>query len=160
MPFNKISLIYGAFKFICFVACLSFAAPDATLGAEKQTKVESTLSLQTQLVAALKTKLAAFREEEKVGQRSTEEILLAVEEYYAELENLLLLKLEGKSPELKRKAQIDHRTELVSELKAWRDATVRRWEVGEVTKASTAAAEAAALRAEIRLRKLKTASAQ
>ena len=83
------------------MVCLSFAAPDAILGAEKQAKVESTLSLQTQLVAALEKKLAAFREEEKVGQRSTEEILLAVEEYYAELENLLLLKLEGKSSELK-----------------------------------------------------------
>jgi hypothetical protein len=119
------------------------------------------LGLQKALVESLHVRLAGVQEDEKVGQRTLEEVSEAQLAYLKELEALRVMEARsGKTAVSERdllKIRIEVRTEALSYLKRLSQSVEDRAKVGEVTHSDVAAARAVALKAEIMLEALKSA---
>jgi hypothetical protein len=120
------------------------------------------LRLQQDLVEALHDELGGVREEARVGQRKTEEILAMVQIYYGELETLRVMTARSKNKSIAEKEllkiRIAVRSDALAVLKGSIEQTKNRFNVGEVTSTDVAAAKAAAFKAEIMIETLKQAA--
>ena len=120
------------------------------------------LGLQKELVESLRVRLAGVQEDEKVGQRSLEEVFEAQLAYLRELEALRVMEARGGKTSVSERdllrIRIEVRTEALSHLKKLSQSVADREKVGEVTHSDVAAASAVALKAEIMLEALKAAA--
>jgi hypothetical protein len=120
----------------------------------------STLDMQKTLVETLQVYVKGVREEERVGQRTVQEVQEAEEEYFIELETQRAMEAcnaAGKStPRAKvLEARLKTASDYLMMVKEQETATADRFQVGEVTRTEVAFAHATTLRAEIRLAELK-----
>lgn len=122
------------------------------------------LGAQKELVEALRIRLAGVREEERVGQRTVDDVFAAHEAYLREMEALRVMEARnGKDSISERellKIRIEARSESLSLLKEYSRRMEDRWRVGEVTRTDVALARAAALKAEVMLEALKGAAGE
>lgn len=134
-----------------FVICLSplRAAQEADL-----------LKLQKELVATLDTRLSRTSAERRIGQRTDFEIILAMEDYYKELETACVMEALAASKKTVEDTQtlqvrIEAVTAASEAFSAFAASLQDRYTVGEITPVEVAIGKAAALKAEIRLETLK-----
>ena len=128
--------------------------------AEGDTPPTEIFQLQKDLVEALNVQWAKMQEENRVGQRTEQEIIAAMEDYYSELGTACVMEAMVASKNTAKTAQIlPVRIEIVSAaLETFGQHAKflkQRSELGEITGADVASAKAAALKAEIRLGTLK-----
>ena len=144
--FNLLSL--AIFVFSCPATACADDLPPA-----------SALPMQKELVKTIATQVIGVREEEKVGQRSVDEVWLVEEQYAQALEMLHVMEARpGKKANLRSRI-LQARIKVVSAyLKVLRKLHISvqsRFETGEITKTDVAKEHAAVLKVEIRLATLK-----
>jgi len=128
--------------------------------AENDTPPPEFFQLQKDLVDALNVQWTKMAEENRVGQRTEQEVIAAMEAYYSELETACIMEAMVESKNTAKAAQtLPARIEIVSAaLETFNEhakALGMRRDVGEITAADVASAKAAALKVEIRLGALK-----
>jgi hypothetical protein len=114
---------------------------------------------QKALVEALDTHVKGLLEEERIGQRTVSEVLIAYEEYHDAAELFNVMKKCGTDKGATgRRELLKVRIQAASQRQALYRELVKtvtdRWQVGEVTKTDVAGVQARALKAEIRLQTL------
>jgi hypothetical protein len=155
------------FKGIRVLAILALTLLPLASGADPLFAVEETappsadlLRLQKDLVATLQIRLKGIKEENRVGQRTEEEVTSALEDYYRELETACVMEAYAATSNAATDAQIlrlriGMATTIFEILKDYAESLHDRFNVGEITKVDVATGKAAALEAEIRLTELK-----
>jgi hypothetical protein len=122
----------------------------------------SLLSLQQSLVDTLRAKMEGFEEQERVGQRTLSDYLVAKQAYLQELETLQVMEARSKNKSISSaellKIRIRARGEALSNLNEAVSEAERRYNVGELTRSDVNDAKAQVLQAEIRLEALKQAA--
>ena len=120
------------------------------------------LRLQEQLVDELRILDAGTREEERVGQRTIEDIINVTEYYFRELEALQVMTARSRKEPITEQEilgiRIVVRSRALAVFKRDSEATKDRFTVGEVTNTDFARAKARALKAEMVLEALKNAA--
>src|SRR5262245_33955656 len=117
------------------------------------------LSLQQRLIDELRLQKQGTEEEERVGQRTAEEVLAVSEVYFRELETLRVIAAlssrKGISDREILKVRIEVRSEALAFLKRFSQYTEQRFNAGEVLRTDLARMKVRALKAEIMLEALK-----
>jgi outer membrane protein TolC len=122
------------------------------------------LGAQKQLVEALRLGLEGVRDEERVGQRTVEDVFVAELAYFRELEALKVMEARRDKDSISErellKVRLEVRSEALSVLKQISRHVEGRHRVGEVTRTDVELTKAAALKAEIMLQALKSAAGE
>ncbi len=143
----------------CIIVVHLAVWPIAVL-AQEVSSLPEILELQRNQVAMFETQLLGMKQEEKVGQRTTQDIIRAVEQLYNAKEELALAELStGADAEKDRdrarvQAKLDVAEQLVAELAGIAADTERRMKAGEVTPTDVASAKGSHLGAAIKVEQL------
>jgi hypothetical protein len=122
------------------------------------------LKLQKELVDQLRGHFVGVEEEERVGRRTMQDLELASEAYFRELELLQVMEARSGNRSISDKEllkiRIETRSQALSYLQRHSKFAVDRHRVGEITRTDVAMAKARALKAEVMLEALKSAAGE
>ena len=122
------------------------------------------LRLQQQLVESVRIELVGVRDEERVGQRTSKEIVVLEQVYFRELESLRVMTARWNNKSISErellKIRIAVRSEALTVLQRHAAQVQSRFVTGEVTRVDLEGAKAATLKAEFMLEALKNAAGE